>query len=224
MTDIAAEASVAVVIVDRSPMARSGLASLLTNDARYQVVANVSDCETVLPQLDELKPDLLIIDPGGDLRALETLRAAAPFARLLVMSAEPETLAGAVQAGADGFLLKDADGPEIIAAVDRLMNGEVVLDPALAMQALRLRTDFIGEPEPLTPRELDVLRLLSHGHTNPQIAESLFVAVGTVKVHVEHILSKLGASDRTDAAVRATTRGLLDDQPPPSDRHMPVGR
>ena len=206
-------------------MARSGLASLLANDARYQVVANVSDCETLLPQLDELKPDLLIIDPGrGDLRALETLRAAAPFARLLVMSAEPETLAGAVQAGADGFLLKDADGPEIIAAVDRLMNGEVVLDPALAMQALRLRTDFIGEPEPLTPRELDVLRLLSHGHTNPQIAESLFVAVGTVKVHVEHILSKLGASDRTDAAVRATTRGLLDDQPPPSDRHMPVGR
>ena len=111
-----------------------------------------------------------------------------------------------------------------MAAVDRLMRGEAVLDPALAMRALRFVRNEIGEPEPLTPRELEVLRLLSHGQTNPQIAKRLFMAVGTVKVHVQHILSKLGAADRTDAAVRASTRGLLDDEPPAAERHMPAGR
>jgi NarL family two-component system response regulator LiaR len=82
----------------------------------------------------------------------------------------------------------------------------------------------VGEPEPLTPRELEVLRLMSRGHTNPQIARRLFLAVGTVKVHVEHILGKLAAVDRTDAAVRALHQGLLDDEPGMNERHMPVGR
>jgi DNA-binding NarL/FixJ family response regulator len=213
-----------VVIADLSPMARAGLTSLLADDTRFDVVAAVGDCETVLPWLAELSPDLLIVNPGrGDLTAIAALRSAASGALLLILSAEDDIVGEAVRAGADGFLLKDADGSEILAAIDRLMHGEAVLEPALAIQALRADGDAIGEPESLTPRELEVLRLLSHGQTNPQIAKRLFMAVGTVKVHVEHILSKLGAKNRTDAAVRGSARGLLDDELPAADRHMPAG-
>lgn len=218
-------ASFRVAIADPSPMARAGLTTLFQADKRFTIVAAGGDWAAILPHLGETGPDVLIIDPGaGSLSCLASVRLAAPGARILVLAASNSRVGEAVRAGADGFLLREADGEQILSAVDQLLLGRAVLDPQLALHALRSETDDPGTPQPLTPRELEVLRLLSHGETNPQIAKRLFMAVGTVKVHVEHILSKLGATDRTDAAVRALGRGILDDDPPSVDRHMPADR
>ena len=218
-------AKLRVVIVDPSPMAHAGLTGLIQADPRFTIVAEGGECASILYQISDVAPDLLIVDPGsGELSALASVRSAAPDVRILVLAESDARLGEAVRAGADGFLLKHADGEQILAAIDQLLRGQAVLDPELALHALRSGIDAPGAPEPLTPRELEVLRLLSEGNTNPQIAKRLFVAVGTVKVHVEHILSKLGATHRTDAAVRASERGLLDKDPPTADRHMPVGR
>jgi DNA-binding NarL/FixJ family response regulator len=214
-----------VVIVDPSPMARAGLTSLIQADPRFTIVAEGGDCASILYQLTDVAPDLLIADPGpGELSPLASVRLAAPDLRILVLAESDTRLGEAVRAGADGFLLKHADGEQILAAIDQLLRGQAVLDPELALHALRSGIDARSAPEPLTARELEVLRLLSEGKTNPQIARRLFVAVGTVKVHVEHILSKLGATHRTDAVVRALSRGILDEDPPTAERHMPTGR
>jgi DNA-binding NarL/FixJ family response regulator len=218
--------SVRVVIADPSPMARAGLAGLLATDARFDLVADVGSCRAVLDRLPELRPDLLIVElTRHDLGAFRELRSAAPDGRLLVLSGSEDLVGEAVRAGADGFLLNEADGGEILAALDRLLNGEAVLASGLAFQAIRAEAYALVPPEPLTARELEVLRLVSRGHTNPQIAERLYLAVGTVKIHIEHIISKLGAKDRTDAAVRAASHGLLlNEATPTAERHMPAGR
>jgi DNA-binding NarL/FixJ family response regulator len=207
-------AFVRVALVNASPMALAGLKALVESAGTFNLVAQASTCEELLPMLADGSPDLIIADVGHrPLTTLTAVRGAAPGARILILSSDPSRVVDAAQAGADGFLLDDADEDQIRSAIRDLLSGHVVLDPELAMGALRTAHDPIGEPEPLTPRELEVLRLLSKGHTNPQIARRLFLAVGTVKVHVEHILGKLAAVDRTDAAVRALHRGLLDDEP-----------
>ncbi len=199
-----------MVIVDPSPLARAGLRSALES-AGLQVVADVAILESVDLSASAI-PRLAILSAGrGPVDGVDVLRAAAPNLRILVLAGEETEVAGAVRAGADGILPTDAEAERILDAIDDLLEGRAVLDPTLAFRALRTRGEPIPDPDPLTARELEVLRLLSEGKTNPQIASRLFLAVGTVKVHVEHILSKLGASDRTDAAVRALSRGLLDD-------------
>jgi DNA-binding NarL/FixJ family response regulator len=199
-----------VVIIDPSPMARAGL-RLALEAAGHEVVAEVAGCESVDIRAARLSA-LAITNLGhGSASGLDLLRAAAPELRIPVLVEEGSDVAAAVQAGADGVLPTVADADRILAAMDDVLQGRAVLDPALALHALRMRPESIPDPDPLTPRELEVLRLLSEGNTNPQIAARLFLAVGTVKVHFEHILSKLGASDRTEAAVRAVSRGLLRD-------------
>jgi DNA-binding NarL/FixJ family response regulator len=131
----------------------------------------------------------------------------------------------AVKVGAAGYVIKDATKQELVEAVRRTQGGKPTLDQELAMRLLqRLGSEDeqrqasppgatrLSEPlpEPLTPRELEVLRLLAKGLTNRQISQELVVSAATVKVHIEHLLSKLGVSDRTQAAVRASRAGLLD--------------
>lgn len=135
----------------------------------------------------------------------------------------PDYLFEAVQAGASGYVIKDAGKRELIEAMLGALGGENPLNQRLAMQLLRrlVSEDKPGsspepvkqpEPlrEPLTPREVEVLRFLAQGQTNRQISQQLVVSPATVKVHVEHILAKLGVSDRTQAAVRASEAGLLN--------------
>jgi DNA-binding NarL/FixJ family response regulator len=201
-----------VVIVDPSPMVRAGLRNLLAADGRFEVIAESPGTDGVLDMLASAAPDLLIVDPRQqELTWLEAIRVVAPKARLLVLADAESRVGEAVRAGADGVLLNNVDGQEIIEALEQLIAGRAVLDPHLAVHALRATVDRLPVPEPLTPRELEILRHVSQGETNRQIARQLYLAVGTVKVHVEHILAKLGAVDRTDAAVRALSRGLLKD-------------
>jgi DNA-binding NarL/FixJ family response regulator len=122
----------------------------------------------------------------------------------------------ALRVGAAGFVLKDASRREVVLAVRQVLTGESPLDPKLSAQLIRrLAGQAPAKERPaargddLTPRELEVLRLVAEGKTNAEIAQNLFVSVGTVKVHVERIIDKLGASDRTQAAVRAVELGYL---------------
>jgi DNA-binding NarL/FixJ family response regulator len=204
-------------------MARAGLVALLPAE-RFQLVAEAGSCRELLPVLGGLRSELIVVELVRDeVASFGELRSLALEALLLVLVSSEDLVGDAVRAGADGILLNSADGGEIIAAVDRLLAGQAVLDPALAIHALRADAAILSAPEPLTERELEILQLISRGDTNPQIAARLFLAVGTVKVHVQHIIAKLGASDRTDAAVRAMTHGLLAEDPA-AERHMPAGR
>jgi DNA-binding NarL/FixJ family response regulator len=125
---------------------------------------------------------------------------------------QPDYLLSALKAGAVGFVLKDATRGEFLAAVRRVLRGESSVNGELAGRVLQQVTqrEATEAPARLTRREREVLQLLAQGKTNPEIATALVISLGTVKIHVEHILAKLGAADRTQAAVRASELGLLD--------------
>ena len=210
---------VPVLVVDEFPISRLGLTSLLNGYPGLHVVAEADDGSSAERAARRVRPGLVVIDPvmakGDAFDAMSTIRVELPLTRILVLakSDDLEVAARAIRCGADGFLVKTVAQSALLNAVQRLLRGETVVNPELALRALRAGgaspAPELSTPEPLTPRELEVLRLLSTGRTNPQIARQLFMAVGTVKVHVEHILDKLGAAGRTDAAVRAASLGLL---------------
>jgi DNA-binding NarL/FixJ family response regulator len=225
-----------VLVVDDFPISRLGLCSLLDGYPGLYVVGEAEDAASAISAARSLGPELVVIDPvlavGDAYDALRTIRAELPEARILVLAKtnDLDLASEAIRCGADGFLVKTASQSVLLNAIQRLLSGESVVSPELAVRALRASGSPSVEPplpDPLTPRELEVLRLVSAGHTNPQIARQLFMAIGTVKVHVEHILSKLGAAGRTDAAVRAASLGLLQAEPESTasaNRHMPPGQ
>jgi DNA-binding NarL/FixJ family response regulator len=213
---------VRVLVVDEFPISRLGLSSLLGGYPGLCVVGEADTAESALRAAQRLRPGLVVIDPvmttGDAFAALRTMRAELPDVRLLVLAKNDDldVATEAIRCGADGFLIKTVSQTVLLNGVQRLLRGETVVNPELALRALRAAAPSgsdLSAPDPLTPRELEVLRLLGAGHTNPQIARQLFMAVGTVKVHVEHILGKLGAAGRTDAAVRAAGMGLLRPEP-----------
>jgi DNA-binding NarL/FixJ family response regulator len=231
----AARSAVRVLVVDEFPIARRGLTSMLDGYPGLDVVGEADDASSAEDAARRLRPDLVVIDPvmgrGDGFGALRAIRAELADARILVLAKtdDLEVASEAMRCGADGFLVKTVTQSALLNAIQRLLNGEPVVDPQVAARAVRAGAAppaIESMPDPLTPRELEVLRLLSLGHTNPQIARQLYMAVGTVKVHVEHLLGKLGATDRTDAAVRAAGMGLLTPEPeetPSAERHMPAG-
>ena len=227
---------VPVLVVDEFPISRLGLTSLLNGYPGLHVVAEADDARSALQAARRVRPLLVVMDPvmgtGDAFDTMRALREELPQSWMLVLakSDEPDVAAEAIRSGADGFLVKTVAQSALLNAVQRLLRGESVVNPELALRALRAggppAEAELSMPEPLTPRELEVLRLLSTGRTNPQIARQLFMAVGTVKVHVEHILDKLGAAGRTDAAVRAASLGLLQpdqDEGSSASRPMPPG-
>jgi DNA-binding NarL/FixJ family response regulator len=219
------------VIADDHELARSGLRSMLAGEPDLEVVGEAATGREAVTACSRLRPDLVLMDvrmPELDgLAATEAVKAACPDTSVVIVTLyeDPDYLLQAIRAGAAGYVLKDATRREFLAAVRGVLGGESILNPELAVQLLRrlahegaTRPAAGGAPEPLTTRELEVLRLLAEGQTNPQIAARLGVSRGTVKVHVERIIAKLGASDRTQAAVRAAELGLLapgDGEPGP---------
>jgi two-component system, NarL family, nitrate/nitrite response regulator NarL len=224
-----------VLVVDEFPIWRQALTAVLGGFPGLTVVGEADTADAAERLARRLRPGLVVIDPvmasGDAYEALSLMRAELPDARLLVFARtdDLDVATEAIRRGADGFLVKTVSQSALLNAVQRLLRGQSVVNPDLALRALRAGsagTPHAAAPEPLTPRELEVLRLLGAGHTNPQIARSLFMAVGTVKVHVEHILGKLGAASRTDAAVRAAGLGLLRPEPDEAasaTRPMPPG-
>ena len=209
-----------LVIADDHELARAGLRAMLTGQRGLEVVGEAVNGREALALCRRLQPDLALIDVRmPEQNGLATCRAIkeecpAMSVILITIHENPEYLLEALKAGAAGYVLKDISQGELITAIKGVLRGESILNKELVILLLRrMASDTSSQEEllarRLSPREREVLRLLTHGQTNREIAQNLIVSVSTVKIHVEHILAKLGVSDRTQAAVRAIELGLL---------------
>ncbi len=217
-----------IVVVDDHPLFRSALGRMLDAHPDLEVVGEAADGQEAVELCHRLQPTLVLMDvwmPTMDgLEATRAIKAKLPRTIVLVLTAleEPNHLSEALRAGAAGYLLKSASVTEIVTAVRRVLIGESPLDQEIATRLLmRLAREAPKEedaqeeaslPGSLSPRETEVLRLTAQGRTNQQIAGALLISVSTVKKHVQSIISKLGVSDRTQAAVRAVELGVLAER------------
>jgi DNA-binding NarL/FixJ family response regulator len=211
-------ASVRVLIVDDHPMVREGLRSML-EPAGVRVVGEAGKGEDAVRAAAASEPDVVLLDlelPDLDgLAVLRLLKTRAPDTAVLVitMHDDPVLVRRAVEAGASGYVLKGVGRRELLAALEAVRHGESVVDPSLLRATL---SDTRPEPRPrvkaseaLTSVEQEMLRLVAEGLTNREIGQRLRWSVGTVKKYLQRALDKLGAADRTQAAVEAVKRGLL---------------
>jgi DNA-binding NarL/FixJ family response regulator len=204
-------ADLRVLIVAEDPLARAGLATLLADQPGCVVVGREASAER-LARPDVHAPDVVVMDMGWDpSRTLEREDGPRELGMPVVALVPDASSASEVWAsGVDGLLLRDEDGPGLMAAVNAVCNGMVVIDPELAGALMPAASHAPSPPaQPLTPRELGVLQLLAEGLPNKTIAHRLDISEHTVKFHVNSILSKFGAQSRTEAVIHATRQGLV---------------
>ena len=215
--------AVRVLVVDDQALFREALVTLLGARPEVQVVGEAGDGQQALERATRLQPDVVLMDlhmPVLDgTAATRRLRVEQPGVRVLALTTfdDDEDVFAALRAGALGYLLKDVSSDRLVEAVLSAARGESVLQPSVAAKVVARFAQLDDAPRsrpqplvvPLSDRELDVLRLLADGRTNREIATALFLAEGTVKNHVTNVLGKLGARDRTQAALRARALDLL---------------
>jgi DNA-binding NarL/FixJ family response regulator len=215
---------VRVLLVDDQALFREALATLLATRDDIDVVGEAGNGHEALSRAAELTPDVVLMDlrmPVLDgVAATRRLRLELPGVRVIALTTfdDDEDVFAALRAGAVGYLLKDVSSARLVEAVLAAARGESVLQPSVAAKVVARFAqlpDTSAEPRPqplvvpLSERELEVLRLVADGRSNREIAASVFLAEGTVKNHVTNVLGKLGARDRTQAALRARDLGLL---------------
>jgi len=209
-----------LVIADDHELSRAGLRAMLTGQRGLEVVGEAANGREALALCRRLQPDLALIDvrmPEMDgLATCRSIKQECPGTSVILITVyeKSEYLIEALKAGAAGFVLKDITQPELITSIRRVLRRESLLNSDVVVRLLghldgetSSREDLL--PKQLSEREYEVLRLLAQGKTNPEIGQELTISMGTVKIHVEHILAKLRVSDRTQAAVRAVELGLL---------------
>ena len=200
-----------VLIADDHPVVRAGLTSMLGTQTELEIVGSAASGEEVLAKLGQAKPDVLLLDLRmHGLSGVETLVAmkrAADETRVIILTSfeTDEDIYRAVQAGAQGYLLKDTSLKEMVTAIRTVHAGKryIPQDIAARLADRMMRTD-------LTPREIEILKLLSKGPTNKEIGQALGISENTVKNHVNSIIEKLDVCDRTEAATTAIQRGIID--------------
>lgn len=209
-----------VVIADDQAMIRAGLRSLLEREHDMVIVGEAADGDAAVRVAGQVTPDVMLVDirmPRMDgIAATRMISAQLPATRVLVVTTFDldEYVFGALQAGASGFLLKDAPAEELVAAVRVVAAGDGLLSPQVTRRVIET---FAGRPSPtpppgideLTPRELEVLSMVARGHSNAELAAQLVIAESTVKTHLSQILMKLGVRDRVQAVIAAYEAGLV---------------
>jgi len=210
-----------VMLVDDQNLVRKGVRSLLELADEIEVVAEAADGAEAIRMIPEVNPDVVLLDmrmPG--LSGLDVLRELSekeilPPTIILTTFDDDELVLAGIQSGARGYLLKDVALADLVSAVKTVAEGGSVVKPAVTQRLLKglanLQNDFssLEQPDPLTDRETEILRLMAGGYSNKEIANSLGVAEGTVKNHVSNILSKMGVRDRTRAVLKAFELGQI---------------
>jgi DNA-binding NarL/FixJ family response regulator len=220
-----ARATTRVVLIDDHEMARRGLAAMLATASWIEIVGEADACASGVEVVEATRPDVVVLDirmPGGDgLQCLERIRALEPPISVVIVTLydDPRYVLEAVSRGAAGYLLKDASTAAVISTLASVADGQLAIEPALLREALATAREQRPTPTPaqkaeawsLTPREFEVLRLVADGLTNKEIGARLSITEDTVKKHVQNLIWKLHAADRTQAAIIAYRRGMLGD-------------
>jgi DNA-binding NarL/FixJ family response regulator len=206
--------AIRVLIVDDHSIVREGLRMFLVRDPDLEVVGEALDGAEALQQARQLRPDVVVMDllmPVMDgITATRAIRRELPETEVLALTSvlESASVVDAIRAGAIGYLLKDTQAAELRKAIKAAAAGQVQLSPQASAHLLgAIRTPEL--PEPLTPREMDVLRLLAQGQSNKEIARALDLVEETVKSHVRHILGTFGVQSRTQALLAAIQLGIV---------------
>lgn len=218
-----------VVIADDHEFTRIGLRTMLEGEPDIEFAGEATDGHEALELCRRVQPDLALLDirmPEMDgIAATRAIKAACPQTRVMIvtMHENPDYLVEALRAGVVGYVLKDSSRRTFLAAVRQVLRGETFVNGSVTVQLLqRLASEATpGQSQPveqLTPREREVLQLVAAGKTNREIGHALSISLGTVKIHVEHIIAKLGVSDRTQAAVRAVELGMIGPSASPAGR------
>ncbi|MFJ3575520.1 response regulator [Streptomyces rubiginosohelvolus] len=216
-TETPARTVTLVVVVDDHPVVRDGLRGMFTAAPGFEVLGEAADGVDALAVVGELDPDVVLMDlrmpGGGGVAAIAELTRRGARSKVLVLTTydtDSDTLP-AIEAGATGYLLKDAPREELFAAVRAAADGRSVLSPAVASRLMtRVRTPAADPAaSALSAREREVLVLVARGTTNREIAAELFISEATVKTHLTHVFAKLGAKDRAAAVAVGYDRGIL---------------
>jgi DNA-binding NarL/FixJ family response regulator len=210
---------ISIILVDDHEVVRNGVRAYLDTLSDFHVVGEASSGEEALKLVSDLIPDIVLLDlilPGMDgVETTRRLKKISPRTQVVVLTSYHEDvhIFPALKAGAIAYILKDMKMEKLVEALRRARQGEVTLHPRVAVRVLQSIRGEDAESEPLftelTERELDVLRLIANGLTNSQISEKLVISENTVKGHVSNILSKLHVADRTQVAVYAWQKGLV---------------
>ena len=207
-----------VLIVDDHAVVRAGLRRLLDAEDDIETVGEAPDADRAVYEAIEGKPDVVLMDlvmpEKGGIEGMPAVLQAAPDARVLVLSMQddPRYVRAAFEAGASGYVVKEAADTEVVAAIRAVAGGERYVHPALGAKLVAADAEERkrAEQDPLSEREREILKLLALGHTNQEIAKQLFISVRTAETHRAHIMQKLSLSSRAELVRYALGQGLLE--------------
>ena len=210
--------SIRVLVVDDHAVVRTGLRRILDAEPDIETVSEAPTADRAVFEALEHRPDVVLMDvtmPGkSGIEALPDVLQAVPDAKVLVLSMhdDPQYVREAFEAGASGYVLKDAADTEVVDAVRTVAAGERYVHPALGARlvAAEVEERKRADADPLSDREREVLRLLALGHTNQEIAQMLYISVRTAETHRAHIMQKLGLSSRAELVRHALDQGLIE--------------